>query len=168
VQVAWLNGIVLQLQQRNSFCWQSHAFCFSAIDRWLQSQLGSSHLQGAGMTTVTHVVIGHHAPDGHWDLDWVEVSRGGAPQRFHAKQWLSKAKGCKETVLVLDSSNPSDIKYQVKVKTGDSRGAGTDAGVSPKPVVLMCNGRGAKRAACSFAGGGSALAWRSVLARSTR
>jgi hypothetical protein len=132
---------------KQNFCWKSHAFCFPAIDRWLQSQLGSSKLQGAGMTTVTHVVIGHHVPDGLWNLDWVEVSHG-APQRFHAKQWLSKAKGCKETVLVLDSSISSDIEYQVKVKTGDSCGAGTDAGVAPKACAYDVQWR--RSQACSL------------------
>ncbi|KAF5837533.1 hypothetical protein DUNSADRAFT_4226 [Dunaliella salina] len=95
-------------------------------------------IESIDLGQITKLEIGHDdsGPGSGWHLSHVEV-RSQATQEtyfFNADQWLEKANGTLTLTLLPSNAAGAHQIYQVRVRTGDVRGAGTDADVS---IILI-------------------------------
>eukprot|EP01119_Soliformovum_irregulare_P003103 TRINITY_DN133_c0_g1_i3.p1 TRINITY_DN133_c0_g1~~TRINITY_DN133_c0_g1_i3.p1 ORF type:complete len:710 (+),score=244.05 TRINITY_DN133_c0_g1_i3:779-2908(+) len=98
-----------------------------------RGKLDSFGLRTLDLGDLQKLTIGHDGKgfgDG-WFLDKVFVTNEVSGQRwvFPCGQWLDKSEGDRKIERTLTPGDGNQTTYQVKVKTGNLKGAGTDANV---------------------------------------
>jgi len=106
----------------------------SSKSNFERGKLDSFGLKTLDLGEITKVTIGHDGKgfgDG-WFLDKVFITNEVTSKRwvFPCNQWLDKSEGDKKIERTLLPGDGNSTTYQVKVKTGNVSGAGTDANVS--------------------------------------
>eukprot|EP01118_Nematostelium_gracile_P009375 TRINITY_DN3151_c0_g1_i3.p1 TRINITY_DN3151_c0_g1~~TRINITY_DN3151_c0_g1_i3.p1 ORF type:complete len:513 (-),score=190.16 TRINITY_DN3151_c0_g1_i3:51-1589(-) len=109
----------------------------NSSSNFTRGKIDQFNLDTADLGELSKIRIGHDNKGfgADWFLDWVKVksAKTGKEWTFHCSKWFSSEVDDAQLVRDLvsgDSTNgPKLIQYVVTVRTGDIRGAGTDAKV---------------------------------------